>query len=130
METLQPTKQNDIVAINNNYKVLRNEHTTNEDENEQIHSQTKIHNEQMKNITEIDKYKKTLNITSTTGHKTEHNYTLVSHTINIRKSNKGVTKEIEHISNNNSQRFKKRKTQGRKMKKQKIQLNYNKNHYT
>ena len=43
METLQPTKQNDIVAINNNYKVLRNEHTTNEDENEQIHSQTKIH---------------------------------------------------------------------------------------
>ena len=84
----------------------------------------------MKNITEIAKYKKTLNITSTTGHKTEHNYTLVNRKINIRKSNKGVTKENENISNKNSQRFKERQTQGRKLKKQKIQLNYNKNHYT
>ena len=25
MGTLQPTKQNDMVAINNNYKVLKNE---------------------------------------------------------------------------------------------------------
>ena len=30
METLQPTKENDMVAINNNYKVPNNEHTTNE----------------------------------------------------------------------------------------------------
>ena len=84
----------------------------------------------MKNITEIAKCKKTLNITSTTGHKTEHNYTLVNHKIKIRKSNKGVTKENEHISNKNSQRFKERRTQGRKMKKQKIQPNYKKDHYT
>ena len=53
------------------------------------------------------------------GHQAEHNYTLVNQTINIRKSNKGATKEIEHISNNNSQRFKERTTQDRKMKKQK-----------
>ena len=69
------------------------------------------------------------NSTSATEHKTENNYTLVNQAINIRKSNKGVTKENEHISNNNSQRYKERKTQDRKMKKQKIQLNYNKNHY-
>ena len=45
METLQPTKQNDMVAINNNYKLSKNEQTTNEDKNKQIHSQIKIHNE-------------------------------------------------------------------------------------
>ena len=28
METLQPTKQNDIVANINNYKVSKNKHTT------------------------------------------------------------------------------------------------------
>ena len=44
------------------------------------------------NITKIDKYKKKLNSTSTTDHKTEHNCTLVSQTINIHKSNKGVIK--------------------------------------
>ena len=27
METLQPAKQNDMVAINKNYKVSKNEHT-------------------------------------------------------------------------------------------------------
>ena len=32
---------------------------TNEDKNKQIHSQIKIHNEHLKNITKIDKYKKT-----------------------------------------------------------------------
>ena len=63
-------------------------------------------------------------------HKTEHNYAFVNQAINICKSNKGVTKEIEHISNSNSQRSKERNTQDRRMKKQKIQLNYNKNHYT
>ena len=41
MERLQPTKQNDMVAINNNYKVSKNDHTTNEDKNKQIHSQIK-----------------------------------------------------------------------------------------
>ena len=73
---------------------------------------------------------KKLNSTSTTEHKAEHNYTLVNQAINIRKSNKWVTNEIEHISNNSSQRFKERKTQDRKMKKQKMHLNYNENHYT
>ena len=59
METLQPTKQNDMVASNNNYKVSKNEDTTNKGKNKEIHSQIKIHNEQLKNITKIDKYKKT-----------------------------------------------------------------------
>ena len=63
-------------------------------------------------------------------HKTEHNYPLVNQAINTRKSNKEVAKEIEHISNNKRQRFKGRKEQDRKMNKQKIQQNYNKNHYT
>ena len=66
-----------------------------------------------------------------TEHKTERNYTLVNQAVNILKSNKGVTKEIEHISNNKSQRCKERKTQHKKMKKKKkMQLNYNKNHFT
>ena len=30
METLQPTKQNDMVANKNNYKVPKNKHTTDE----------------------------------------------------------------------------------------------------
>ena len=97
--------------------VSKNEHTTNEDKSKQINSQIKIHKEHLKNIIEIDKYKRKLESTSTTGHKTEHNYTLVNQAINIRKCNKGVTKEIEHISNNNSEKFKERKTQDRKMKK-------------
>ena len=59
METLQPTKQNDMLAINSNYKVSKNEHTSNEDKNKQMHLQIKIHNEHLKNITKIDKYKKT-----------------------------------------------------------------------
>ena len=37
METLQPIKQNDVFAINNNYKVSKNEHTTNQDKNKQIY---------------------------------------------------------------------------------------------
>ena len=47
--------------------------------------------------------------------------------INIRKSDKGVTNETEHISNNNSQR---EKNARQIMKKQKIKLNYNKIHHT
>ena len=125
MEILQPAKQNDMVAINSNYKVSKNEHATNEDKKKQAHSQIMIHNKHLKNITRIDKYKKPLNNTSATEHKTEDNYTLVNQAINIRKSNKGLTKEIEHIRNSNSQRFKEKKKQDRKMKKQKIQLNYN-----
>ena len=62
METLQPTKQNDKVANKNNYKVSKNEQTTKEDKNEQVHSQIKIHNGHLKNITKIDKVKK-LNMT-------------------------------------------------------------------
>ena len=45
---MQPTKQNDIVANNNNYKVSKNKTTTDEDINNQMHSQIKIH---LKNIT-------------------------------------------------------------------------------
>ena len=59
METLQLTNQNDMVAINNNYKVSNNEHKTNEHKNKQIHLQIEIHNEHLKNITKIDKYEKT-----------------------------------------------------------------------
>ena len=40
------------------YKVSKNKHTTDEDKNNQIHSQIKIHNEHLKNISKIDKYKK------------------------------------------------------------------------
>ena len=129
METLQPAKQNNMVAINKNYKVSKNEHTINEDKNKQIHSQNKIHKEHLKNITKIDEYKKSEQYFYD-GNKAKHNFIFVDQTINIHKSNKGVTKEIDDISNNNIQRFKERKTQDRKIKNQKIQLNYNKSHYT
>ena len=33
IETLQPTKQNCMVANNNNYKVSKNKHKTDEDKN-------------------------------------------------------------------------------------------------
>ena len=59
MKTLQPTRQNEMVANNNNSKVAKNEQTTNEDKNRQIHLEIKIHNKHLKNITKIDKYKKT-----------------------------------------------------------------------
>ena len=42
-----------------NRKVSTNEHPNNEDKNKQIHSKIKMHNEHLKNITKIDKYKKT-----------------------------------------------------------------------
>ena len=71
METLKPTKQDDMVANNNNYKVSKNKHITDEDKNKQIHLQIKIHNEHLKNITKIEKYKK-LNMTE---HKTNMNIT-------------------------------------------------------
>ena len=67
------------------------------DKNRQIHLQIKINSGHLKNITKIDKHNK-LNSTSTMEHKTQHNYTLVNQAINIRKSNKGMTKEIEDIS--------------------------------
>ena len=73
----------------------------------------------MKNISKTDKYK-LLDSTSTREHKTELNYTLVNQAINIRKSYKRVTKEIERISNATIKDSKREK---------KIQLNYNKNHY-
>ena len=38
MEALQPTKQYHMFAINNNFKVLKNEHTTNEDKNKKMDS--------------------------------------------------------------------------------------------
>ena len=52
--TMQPTKQNDVVANNNNYKVSKNKTTTDEDINNQIHSQIKIH---LKSITYIENTK-------------------------------------------------------------------------
>ena len=73
METLQPTKQNDLVTNTNNYKVSKNKHITDEDKNKQIHSQIKIHNEHLKNIHKIEKYKK-LNMTE---HKTDMNITKI-----------------------------------------------------
>ena len=33
MKTMQPTKQKDTAANNNNYKVSKNKHTTDEDKN-------------------------------------------------------------------------------------------------
>ena len=54
MEKLQPTKQNDMVANNSNYKISKKEKTTDEHKNKQIHSQ--IHSKQK--ITKIEKYKK------------------------------------------------------------------------
>ena len=51
-----------MVANNINYIVSKNKHTTDEDKNNQIHSQIKIHNEHLKNINKIEKYKK-LNLT-------------------------------------------------------------------
>ena len=77
--------------------VSKNEYTTSEDKNKQIHSQIKVHNEHLKNIIETDKYKKKkkkkLTSSSKLGHKTEYNYSLRNQTINIGKSNKGVTKK-------------------------------------
>ena len=40
------------------YKVSKNKHANDEDKNNQIHSQIKIHNEHFKNINKIEKYKK------------------------------------------------------------------------
>ena len=74
METLQPTKQNDIVANNNNGKVSKNKHATDEDKNKQIHSQIKIHNEYLRSITKIKKTNKKLNMT---GHKTDTDITKI-----------------------------------------------------
>ena len=106
METLQPTKQSDIVTINSNYKVSKNEHTINRDKNKQIHSQTKVHNEHLKNITKIGKYKKT----------EQHFYDGAQNRVQLpfgEPSNKYTQVQqrlkIEHISNNKSQRFKERK---------------------
>ena len=71
METLQPTKPNNMTANNNNYKISKNKYTTDEDKNKQIHSQIKMHNEHLKNINKIEKYKK-LNMTE---HKADMNIT-------------------------------------------------------
>ena len=65
MKTLQPTKQNDMVAINNDSKVSKNERTTNEDKNKQIRQQIKIQNEHLGNINKIEKLKKRLDSVST-----------------------------------------------------------------
>ena len=89
METLQPTRQNDIVAIKNNYTVSKNENTTNENKNKQIHSQIKIHNALEENCWNWQ--------IQNAEHKTECNYTFAKQAINKRKSSKKVTKEIKRI---------------------------------
>ena len=49
MKTMQPIKQNNIVANKNNYKASQNrQHFYDEDRNKQIYSHIKIH---LKNIT-------------------------------------------------------------------------------
>ena len=50
-----------------NYKVSKNKHTTDEDKNNEIQLQFKIHQEHLKNVNKIKKYKK-LNMTE---HKTD-----------------------------------------------------------
>ena len=62
-----------MVANNNNYKVSKHKHTTDEDKNKQIHSQIKIHNEHLKNIIKINRYKKL----TMTEHKTDMNMTKI-----------------------------------------------------
>ena len=119
MKTLQPTRKDDIK------KVSKNEHSTNEDKSKQIHSQVKKHHEHLKKTAKIEKCKKPKQHFHD-GPQSRTQLHLGEPSNKHTKSNKGVTEEIEHISNNNSQRFKQRKTQERKMKKQKIQLNYNK----
>ena len=61
-----------------NYKVTKNKHTIDEDKNNQIHSQIKIHNEHLKNIkiegkNKIQKFNK-LNMTE---HKTDMSITKI-----------------------------------------------------
>ena len=57
MEALQSTKQNDLVANKNNYKLSKNKHKTDEDKNKQLHSHIKIYNLYMKSINKIEEYK-------------------------------------------------------------------------
>ena len=87
METLQPTKQNDMVAINNNYKVSKDEHITDEDKTNKYTRRLRYLTNTLRTLLKLTSTKK-LNSTSTTVHKTVHNYTLVNPAINIRKSNK------------------------------------------
>ena len=77
------------------------------------HLQIKIHNEHLKKKvtnTKIDKYKK-LNITSTTEHKTEHNYHFGETSNKYIQIQQRSNQEIDHISNNKRQRFKGSKTE-------------------
>ena len=54
-----------------NYKVSKNKHTTDEEKNNQIYAKIKIHNDHLKNINKIEKYKN-LNMTE---HKRDMNIT-------------------------------------------------------
>ena len=87
METLQPTKQNDMVAISNNYKVSKDEHITDEDKTNKYTRRLRYLTNTLRTLLKLTSTKK-LNSTSTTGHKTVHNYTLANPAINICKSNK------------------------------------------
>ena len=95
METLQPTKQNDIVANNNNCKGSKNKHATDEDKNKQIHSQIKIHNEYLRSITKIKKPKK-LNMA---GHKTDMDITKIEKYKKLNMTEHKADMEITKIEN-------------------------------
>ena len=84
------------------HKVSKNKHTTDEDKNNQIHLQIKIHNEHLMNITRIGKYRK-LNMNITKIGKYEKNWTAVlwwsTKHMNITKYKK--LKMTEHKTNMN-----------------------------
>ena len=74
------------ITITTKYK-----HTTDNDKNKQIHSQIKIHNEHLKNINKIEKYKK-LNMKK---QKTEMNITKLT---NAKKLNMAEHKTDMNIT--------------------------------
>ena len=97
MKTLQPKEQNDMVANNNNCKVSKNKHTTDEDKKwKQIHLEIKIHNENLKNINKIERYKelnmierkKDINITKIDKYKKKLNScTMMKHKTDMKLRN-------------------------------------------
>ena len=105
-----------MIANNNNYKISKNKHTTNEDKNNQIHSQIKIHNKHLKNDNKIEKYKK-LNMTE---HKVDMNITKTDkHKIKLSS-----TSMTEHKTDMNISTFEKYKKLN--MEKRKTDVNVTK----
>ena len=104
-----PTYQtSEMIANNNNYKISKNKHRTNEDINNQIHSQTKIHDKHLKNINKIDKYKK-LNMTEQKADmkitKTDKYKTNLSNTsMTKHKTDMNITKFVKYKKLNMTER--------------------------